>query len=83
LHRSIEILIGRLVTDEAFRRVFVGDPQGTLELSAEWGLELSRGEIRALLATDHALWDRVAGEMDSRLQRAGFPSLFDNTRRHQ
>ena len=70
MQRSIEILIGRLVTDEDFRRAFQDDPTGTLEAAAEWGLALSPLEIRALLATDHSLWDRVANEVDDRLQKA-------------
>jgi hypothetical protein len=71
VQRSIEILIGRLVTDEDFRRVFLGDPRGTLEIAAEWGLALSPVEIQALLSTDRSLWDRVARELDDRLQKVG------------
>ena len=69
MQRSIEILIGRLVTDEDFRRVFLSDPRGTLELAAEWGLALSPVEVKALLSTDRSLWDRVALELDDRLQK--------------
>jgi hypothetical protein len=49
--------------------VFLSDPPGTLELAAEWGLALSRVEIKALLSTDHSLWDRVARELDDRLRK--------------
>jgi hypothetical protein len=70
VQRSIEILIGRLVTDEDFRRAFQRNPKGTLAAAAEWGLALSPLEVRALLATDHSLWDRVADELDDRLQKA-------------
>ena len=72
MQRSIEILIGRLITDEDFRRAFQIDPLATLAAAAEWGLALSPLEVRALLATDHALWDRVADEVDDRLQKASF-----------
>ena len=70
MQRSIEILIGRLITDEDFRRAFRHDPHATLESAAEWGLALSPLEVRALIATDHSLWDRVANEVDDRLQKA-------------
>ena len=70
MQRSIEIIIGRLVTDEDFRRAFLRDPRGTLAAAVEWGLALSPLEIRALLATEPSLWDRVADHVDGRLQRA-------------
>jgi hypothetical protein len=70
MHRSIEILIGRLITDGDFRHFFLSDPLTTLLLADEWGLRLSDSEIVALAATDPSLWDRVAAELDGRLQRA-------------
>ena len=70
MQRSIEILIGKLVTDEEFRRAFLRDPKATLDLAEEWGIALSPYEIRALLSTDQGLWDRVADELDVRLQKA-------------
>jgi hypothetical protein len=70
VQRNIEILIGKLVTDEEFRRAFHRDPKATLELAEEWGLALSPYEVRALLSTDQGLWDRVADELDVRLQKA-------------
>jgi hypothetical protein len=76
VQRSIEIIIGRLVTDEHFRRSFLRDPQGTLAAAAEWGLALSPLEVRALLATERSLWDCIADQLDGRLQRV---SLLDET----
>lgn len=70
VHRHIEMLIGRLVTDEDFRHAFQRDPQRTLNDATAWGLALSAVEVAALLATDHTLWDRIATELDSRLQKA-------------
>ena len=70
MHRSIEILIGRLVTDEEFRLAFQRDPKAALATASAWGLELTKGETGALLATDRLLWARVAQELDSRLQKA-------------
>ena len=70
VHRSIEILIGRLITDEGFRHAFIRDPHIALTQAAAMGLELTASEILALVATDRTLWDRVANQVDARLQKA-------------
>ena len=70
MQRSVEVLIGRLITDEEFRRAFQRDPRTTLRAAAEWGLELTEWELQALMAADHRMWDRFAEEIDARLQKA-------------
>jgi len=70
VQRHIELLIGRLVTDEDFRRAFQRDPRQTLKDAEQWGLALSPIEAAALIATDRTLWDRIARELDTRLQKA-------------
>lgn len=72
MHRHIELLIGRLATDEDFRNAFQRDPEKTLADAAAWGLALSAIEVNALLSTDQTLWDRIARDLDSRLQKASF-----------
>lgn len=67
--RIIEVLIGRLITDEEFRRGFLEDPEGTLLELCDLGLELSRTEIAAVLNTDPTLWARTADALDPRLQK--------------
>ena len=67
--RCIEMIIGRLVTDAEFRETFLSDPQWALAELLERGTHLTHVEIAALIATDVALWDRVAEELDSRLQK--------------
>src|SRR6185503_17187663 len=67
-HRVIEILIGRLITDEQFRDEFLRDPETTLLGLCDRGLELSHVEIAALMNTDSALWERTADAIDPRLQ---------------
>ena len=69
-HRSIEILIGRLLTDEAFREAFLNNPRGTLKTFCEAGYELTPLEVSAFLATPRDLWSEVAEEIDPRLQKA-------------
>lgn len=68
--RSIEILIGRLLTDEAFREEFLMNPSTALQIFCEAGHDLMPLEIAALMATPSGLWNKVANEIDSRLQRA-------------
>ena len=68
--RIIEILIGRLITDEEFRSQFLRDPERTLLELSDRGLELSRTEVAALVNTDPTLWARTADVIDPRLQKA-------------
>ncbi len=68
--RNVEIVIGRLVTDEAFRAMFIRDPAATLTQFIEWGYDLTPLEVAALEATDPRLWTRTAEQIDLRLQRA-------------
>jgi hypothetical protein len=67
--RNVEILIGRLLTDEDLRRRFTRDPAVTLEEFCRQGWELSRCEIDALLSPDASIWSEMARRIPSRLQR--------------
>ena len=67
--RTIEMIIGRLITDETFRDRFLAAPESSVRELAERGLELSRSEVAALLNTDPALWARTAEAVDPRLQK--------------
>jgi hypothetical protein len=64
------MVIGRLVTDEEFRQTFLSDPHQALGELLERGTHLTHGEIAALIATESALWGRVAEQIDQRLQKA-------------
>jgi hypothetical protein len=70
--RSVEILIGRLMTDEAFRSAFVADANSALAGFVESGHELTHLEISALRATPFSVWERAAEDIDSRLQKIAF-----------
>ena len=70
--RSIELLIGRLITDEAFRSAFRSDAKATLTEFVEAGYELTATEIAALCATPADVWERVAERIDWRLQKVSF-----------
>jgi hypothetical protein len=73
-HRSVEVIIGRLATDESFRRRFVADAPGVLERLRRCGYELTAVEIEALSALDLAGVDRFADAIDRRLQKIDFGS---------
>ena len=70
--RSIEILIGRLITDEQFRADFLDAPEQTLIDLRERGMEMSETEMAALVNTDPLLWVRTAEYVDPRLQKVSF-----------
>jgi hypothetical protein len=69
--RIVEMVIGRLITDEQFRADFLGAPEKTLLDLCERGMDLSRIEVAALLNTDFAIWLRAAEGVDPRLQKIG------------
>lgn len=70
--RSIEILIGRLTTDEAFRSAYRGDAMKTLTGFIEVGYELTAVEIAAVRATPPEVWEYVAEQIDPRIQKVSF-----------
>jgi hypothetical protein len=53
--RSIEMLIGRLLTHERFRTEFLAAPAATLHDLCALGLELTAAEISGLVSTNPAL----------------------------
>ena len=68
-HRTIERIIGRLLTDEELRLKFKRSPKRALAELVEQGWELTRVEVDALLSTEVGLWSEVAARIDPRLQR--------------
>jgi hypothetical protein len=68
--RTVELVIGRLLTDEELRQRFARDPIATLADFCERGFELTRGEIDALLHIDAQLWGQTAERIHPRLQRS-------------
>jgi hypothetical protein len=67
--KTVQLLIGRIVTDEDLRLQFVRQPLETLTALREQGLELTPGEIEALVETDRQLWNSTAARIHPRLQR--------------
>jgi len=67
--RSIEVVIGRLMTDEAFRFAFFRNATTALADFIESGYELTAVEIAALRTMPADTWTRLAQHIDPRLQK--------------
>jgi DNA-binding MarR family transcriptional regulator len=67
--RSVERVIGRLVTDEGFRRRFAENSERVLGELTEAGVELTWCERRALRALDMSVLEPLARAIDPRLQK--------------
>jgi hypothetical protein len=67
--KTVQLLIGRLLTDEECRFRFLSDPLGTLVAMRDQGFELTGSEIQALVRTERAFWNDAADRLDSQLQR--------------
>lgn len=67
---NVERIVGRLVTDEDFRRAFHEGPDRVVRSLAERGCELTRAEVETLVALDPVTLDQFADALDPRLQKA-------------
>jgi hypothetical protein len=76
-HRTIERIIGRLLTDEELRLKFTRSPKRTLAELSDQGWELSGLEVDALLTTEVRLWSDAAARIDPRLQRCSLKASDD------
>jgi hypothetical protein len=68
--KCVEVIFGKLATDEDLRRKFRENPVDTLRLLVERGFELTRAECEALAATRCDLFTRLSEAIDPRLQKA-------------
>jgi hypothetical protein len=67
--RNIELLIGRLLTDDEFRLAFVRNVAKTLAVFIDSGHELTSQEIHAVLTSSPSFWSEVASQLDPRLRK--------------
>lgn len=65
--RSVESIIGRLITDGAFRGQFFVDPAAVCR---DHGLDVTAAEVTALLRIDSRVLDAVADGLDPKIIRA-------------
>lgn len=68
--RNVEKILGRLVSDEAFRRRFWPDPAAALDEMAASGSELNSCERRALCALARDAVERFAAVLDPCIQKS-------------
>jgi hypothetical protein len=67
--RSVERVIGRLITDESYRLRFAASPEEAIDEMARCGIELTEIERRALLGIDIKLVTRVGESIDPHIQK--------------
>jgi DNA-binding NarL/FixJ family response regulator len=65
---GVQMVIGRLITDESFRRRFEERRGDCLANLCERGIDLNDSEIAALVEADPRLWSRMATRIDRRLR---------------
>ena len=75
--RNVELFVGRLMTDEAFRDQFCREPAAALEQLAREGVHLTSVEIEALSSISPALAKHFAEALDPRIQKV-CPSRRDS-----
>ena len=75
---GVQLVIGRLITDEDFRRGFNERGGDYLAGLRERGVDLNEAEIAALLEADPRLWSRMATRIDRRLRKHGGTSESDD-----
>ena len=68
-HKAVEAIIGKLVTDEAFRRRFFAEPGAALDELRLRGYEVTPVETEALLAIDATALHALSEAIDTRLQK--------------
>jgi hypothetical protein len=75
--RGVEIVLGRLATDEGIRSRFQKAPALVLRELMTLGLELSPVELSALESLEPSAVQRFAQALDARLQKAVLVAQID------
>jgi hypothetical protein len=73
--KCVELLLGRILTDEDFRRDFFPIRDFSFAVAAAHGLELSPVERNALSTLKSSRFEFIATTLDPRILRAGI-SVF-------
>jgi hypothetical protein len=76
--RTVETAVGKLVTDEGFRKRFFNDPQ---KASVIAGLDLSHDELEALSRIPRGALAALSERMDDRICRLNIPGESDGEER--
>jgi len=67
---GVQIVIGRLLTDDVFRRQFEQCRRECLASVCGHGIDLDRTEIAALVEADARVWTSMASQIDRRLRQS-------------
>jgi len=67
--KTVQLVIGWLLTDEDLRRRFVERPHETLDEVRSQGYELTHDEADALARSEPSAWPAMARRIHPRLQR--------------
>ena len=70
--KTVQVIVGRLLTDEEYRLKFLSDPIHALTMLRDQGVELTCAEVDALIRTDRTLWSDAAARIDPDLQRSSW-----------
>ena len=73
--KTVQLVIGRLLTDEELRIRFVERPLETLTELKDQGFELTRDEIEAIVQSDPEIWPSMARRIHPRLQRCSLRAI--------
>jgi len=79
---GVQLVIGKLVTDEGFRRHFEERGGECLVSLCERGIDLSETEIAALVEASPHLWSRMATQIDRRLRKVAAAFEREDQRVH-
>jgi DNA-binding NarL/FixJ family response regulator len=80
---GVQLVIGKLITDEDFRRVFEERGGDCLAALCERGIDLNEAEVAALVEADPRLWSRMATRIDRRLRNVGVTPERGDQRSHR
>jgi hypothetical protein len=70
--RAVEMTLGKLVTDAAFREHFFGRPE---ETALQAGLDLSPHELQALMGVPRDALAALCARLDDRICRLHLPPV--------
>src|SRR5262249_30787556 len=65
---GVQLVIGKLMTDEDFRQRFEERGRACLVSLCERGIDLTDTEIAAFMEADRHVWSRMATQIDQRLR---------------
>ena len=73
--KTVQLLMGRLLTDEELRLRFAERPLETLTELRDQGFDLTFDEIDAFARSDPQMWPAMARRIHPRLQRCSLKNV--------